>query len=198
MARLFVTGRTGYLGGEVARVAAAGGWEVVPPARVETRDAQAVRAAMAAEGPDAVVHSAYRQDGETALQTNVDGSLNVARAAREVGARLVHVSSDVIFRGDAGLALTEADPVDPITDYGRTKAAAEVVVRASDPGAVSRLEFAQLVAAAHGLDPSHLRGEPRPDGRPGDLTLDCSRAAGLLRTRPRGVREVLGRPSVLP
>lgn len=268
MARLFVTGRTGYLGGEVARVAAAGGWGVVPAARVEIRDAQAVRAAMAAEGPDAVVHTAYRQDGEMALATNVDGSLNVARAAREVGARLVHVSSDVIFRGDSGLALTEADPVDPITDYGRTKAAAEVVVTASDPGAVlvrtsliyggaepsrheqlalaaargeadlaffedeircpvavgdlaaalvelaaapettgplhvagpdavSRLEFAQLVAAAHGFDPSHLRGEPRPDGRPGDLTLDCSRAAGLLRTRPRGVREVLGGPSVL-
>lgn len=265
MPRLFVTGRTGYLGGEVARVAAAAGWEVGPEARVEIRDAQAVRAAIAGEVPDAVVHTAYRQDGETALQTNVDGSLNVAQAAHAVRARLVHVSSDVIFRGDSGVALTEADPVDPITDYGRTKAAAEVAVAASDPAAVlvrtsliyggaeasrhellalaaahgaadlaffedeircpvpvgdlatalvelaaapdvagplhvagpdavSRLEFAQLVAAHHGLDPSRLRAARRPSDRPGDLSLDCSRAAGLLRTRPRGVREVLSPP----
>jgi dTDP-4-dehydrorhamnose reductase len=59
--------------------------------------------------------------------------------------------------------------------------------------AVSRLEFARLVAAAHGLDPDALRGGPHPPGRPGDCTLDCSRARALLRTRLRGVREVLGR-----
>jgi dTDP-4-dehydrorhamnose reductase len=58
--------------------------------------------------------------------------------------------------------------------------------------AVSRLEFARLVAAAHGRDPGALRGGPHPPGRPGDCRLDCSRARGLLRTRLRGVREVLG------
>jgi dTDP-4-dehydrorhamnose reductase len=57
--------------------------------------------------------------------------------------------------------------------------------------AVSRLEFARLVAAAHGRDPDALRGGPHPPGRPGDCTLDCSRARALLRTRLRGVREVL-------
>jgi dTDP-4-dehydrorhamnose reductase len=57
--------------------------------------------------------------------------------------------------------------------------------------AVSRLEFARLVAAAHGRDPDTLRGGPRPPGRPGDCTLDCSRARALLRTRLRGAREVL-------
>jgi dTDP-4-dehydrorhamnose reductase len=58
--------------------------------------------------------------------------------------------------------------------------------------AVSRLEFARLVVAAHGRDPEALRGGPHPPGRPGDCTLDCSRARALLRTRLRGVREVLG------
>jgi dTDP-4-dehydrorhamnose reductase len=57
--------------------------------------------------------------------------------------------------------------------------------------AVSRLEFARLVAAAYGRDPGALRGGPHPPGRPGDITLDCSRARALLRTRVRGVREVL-------
>jgi dTDP-4-dehydrorhamnose reductase len=58
--------------------------------------------------------------------------------------------------------------------------------------AVSRLEFARLVAATHGRDPDAVRGGPHPPARPGDITLDCSRARALLRTRLRGVREVLG------
>jgi dTDP-4-dehydrorhamnose reductase len=53
--------------------------------------------------------------------------------------------------------------------------------------AVSRLEFAQLVARSE-----RLTGRPRPPGRPGDLRLDCSLARRLLVTRLRGVREVLG------
>jgi dTDP-4-dehydrorhamnose reductase len=60
--------------------------------------------------------------------------------------------------------------------------------------AVSRLEFARLVAAANGRDPALVRGGPHPPGRPGDITLDCSRARALLRTRlrARGARSVTG------
>jgi dTDP-4-dehydrorhamnose reductase len=58
--------------------------------------------------------------------------------------------------------------------------------------ALSRYEFAQLVAKAHGHDPDAVRGKPRPTDRPGDLRLDCSRAMELLETRLRGAREVLG------
>ena len=58
--------------------------------------------------------------------------------------------------------------------------------------AVSRLELAQLIAAAHGGDPAALSSGRRPPGRPGDLRLDCARARALLRVRLRGVREVLG------
>jgi dTDP-4-dehydrorhamnose reductase len=57
--------------------------------------------------------------------------------------------------------------------------------------AVSRLEFARLVVGRSGGDPAAVRGAPHPPGRPGDCALDCSRARTLLRTRLRGVREVL-------
>jgi dTDP-4-dehydrorhamnose reductase len=61
--------------------------------------------------------------------------------------------------------------------------------------AVSRLEFAQLVALSRGRDPSTLRSAlsaaARPR-RPLNCALDCSRAAGLLKTPVRGVRAVLG------
>ncbi|MBW3653340.1 MAG: sugar nucleotide-binding protein [Actinobacteria bacterium] len=60
------------------------------------------------------------------------------------------------------------------------------------PEAVTRLEFAQLLAAARGGDPAAVRGGSRPPDRAGDLRLDGTRARSLLRVRLRGVREVLG------
>jgi dTDP-4-dehydrorhamnose reductase len=74
----------------------------------------------------------------------------------------------------------------------RDDAAGPLHVAAAD--AVSRLEFARLVVARNGRDPGAVRGGPHPPGRPGDITLDSSRARSLLRTRVRGVREVLGPP----
>lgn len=136
MRRLFLTGATGYLGREVARQAQATGWTVLPPRRVDVRDRAAVREAVAAAAPDAVVHTAYVQDGPEAEEVNVGGSAHVAQAAVQAGARLVHLSSDVIFRGGLGRPLVESDPPDPVTAYGATKAAAEAAVAAADPGAV--------------------------------------------------------------
>lgn len=63
------------------------------------------------------------------------------------------------------------------------------------PDRLNRLELAQLVCRAHGVDPAPLRGARSadlPGDRPQDASLDSSRAAGLLRTRLRGIREVLG------
>jgi dTDP-4-dehydrorhamnose reductase len=55
---------------------------------------------------------------------------------------------------------------------------------------VSRLELAQLVVAAAGLDVSLLRGEPAPPDRPRHCPLDSGLAIARLETRLRGAREV--------
>lgn len=146
---LFVTGLAGLLGGEVARQALAAGWEVrgtvldrpcavdgVEAERVDVRDAGAVRDAIAGARPDAVVHTAYRQGGPVGRATIVAGSAAVAAAARQVDARLVHLSTDVVFSGRLGRPLTEDDAPDPLQQYGLAKAAAEQAVAAADPGAV--------------------------------------------------------------
>ena len=57
--------------------------------------------------------------------------------------------------------------------------------------AVTRLEFAQLVAKLNGRDPTTLKSGRRPLDRPGDLTLDCTLAQNLFETPLRGVREVM-------
>ena len=137
-----MTGGAGYLGSELVRRAPAAGWDVRatwwtrrPPldaewVHVDVRDEDAMR--LAAAGVDVVVHTAYRQSDDV-WSTNVDGSRAVARAAR--GARLLHLSSDLVFSGQRG-RYREEDKAQPVNDYGRSKAEAERVVRAEHPEAL--------------------------------------------------------------
>jgi len=141
MQRLLVTGGCGYLGRALVRRAPARGWEVRatwfsrPPrgeaewVRVDVRDAEAT--ARAARDVQAVIHTAYRQ-GEGEWETNADGSAAVAASAR--GARLVHLSTDLVFDGSRG-RYREDDPVGPVGSYGRSKAEAERRVRELHPEA---------------------------------------------------------------
>jgi dTDP-4-dehydrorhamnose reductase len=129
--RVHVTGGAGFLGAELLRLAPAASSE-----RVEVRDPGAVLELLERLHPDAVIHTAYRQDGEDAREIVVDGSEHVARAARAVGARLIHLSTDVVFDGRKGGAYVEADAPSPCTDYGRAKAEAEKRVAAAHPEAL--------------------------------------------------------------
>jgi dTDP-4-dehydrorhamnose reductase len=149
--RLAVTGGTGYLGREVVHRATAAGWKV-EATRVEIRDADAVGSLLRRFAPDAVVHTAYRQDGPDAWSTNVDGAQVVAHAARAADARLVHLSTDVVFDGRKGAPYVEEDPASPVTDYGRSKAEAERVVAEAHPGAV--IVRTSMIYGGRGAEPS--------------------------------------------
>jgi dTDP-4-dehydrorhamnose reductase len=125
---LLVTGATGYLGRELMRGADAAG---VSSADADIRDRGSVAALFARLRPTAVIHTAYRQDDRA---VTFDGAVNVARAA--AGARLVHVSTDVVFDGEKGAPYVEEDEPTPLTGYGRAKADAERAVLAAHPGAL--------------------------------------------------------------
>ncbi|MGI9112603.1 MAG: SDR family oxidoreductase [Gaiellaceae bacterium] len=129
--RLHVTGATGYLGSELVRLRLDATIE-----RVEIRDADAVRELLRRDRPEVVIHTAYRQDGPEAREINVGGAENVARAAAGIGARLVHVSSDVVFDGRKRAPYVEEDELSPVNEYGHTKAEGERRVSAAHPGAL--------------------------------------------------------------
>ncbi|MET8552288.1 sugar nucleotide-binding protein [Micromonospora zamorensis] len=269
--RVLVVGGSGLLGRAVCWRGSRAGLSVVgtyhsgsvgvrgvAECRLDVTDRAAVRALVADVRPDAVVATPYRYDD---WAVTADGAANVAVAAAEAGARLVHVSSDALHAGRP-TPYADDDPPTPVHAYGAAKAAAETAVRAIDPGAalvrtslilgegskqiqlcrdalagravlfsdelrcpidvtdladavlelvassyagllnvagpdaVSRAELGLLVAERFGLDAAGLKtttGAAVGLSRPLDVRLDSARAAGLLRTRLRGVRELLAR-----
>jgi dTDP-4-dehydrorhamnose reductase len=126
--RIFVTGGGGFLGSEVCRLAVGAGHDVAatqletpaPYGRVVDVD---VREPFTVEA-DVLIHTAYVM-GDS--DTIVRGTRNAAAAAKDAGARLIHLSTDLVFDGEHA-PYSEADEPRPVSDYGRAKLAAEALV----------------------------------------------------------------------
>lgn len=72
---------------------------------------------------------ACETDVDNAYKINAIGPRNLSIASRETGAKLVHISTDYVFAGDASQPYTEFDTPNPQGMYGKTKLAGEEFVR---------------------------------------------------------------------
>ena len=140
--KILVTGATGMLGQDVLRVVREQRHEClgVGSADFDLQDMAAVRAAVTAFNPDAIVHcAAYtavdKAESEPACCASVNGlgTLNIARAALAVDARLLHVSTDYVFDGSGETPWEEYDRPRPLNVYGLSKLQAEEAVRSLVP-----------------------------------------------------------------
>jgi dTDP-4-dehydrorhamnose reductase len=103
-------------------------------------DHGAVMATVLETRPDAILNlaaftrvDACETDEETAFRVNALGPQSLALAARETGAKLLHVSTDYVFDGGKEAPYDELDEPRPISVYGRSKLAGEELVRAVLP-----------------------------------------------------------------
>ena len=140
MFRLLITGGSSYLGQHLVPLALSQVPEVVytffnndplglPQGRyLDVRDGVAVEALVAATHPDAIIHTAgSNRPAETMKAVIREGTRHVAAAAATCGARLVHLSTDVVFDGRHP-PYAETDEPTPLHAYGRAKAVAERIV----------------------------------------------------------------------
>ena len=158
MTRWLVTGAGGMLGTDMVAVLTSRGEPVTGMNRagLDVTDAAAVSDAVVGGRPDVVVNCAAwtavddaEASEEQALAVNAAGAANLAAACAGVGARLVQISTDYVFAGDAGRPYPEDDVPAPRTAYGRTKLAGERAVLDRLPGSGFVVRTAWLYGA-HG------------------------------------------------
>lgn len=132
---MLITGASGFLGRHLVEASEAGHWELLAESSssLDIRQRARVMDHITTWKPNVVVHLAYRKDDR---QVIVDGTRNVAEAAAAAGARLIHMSTDVVFAG-RDRAYTEADMPDAISDYGRWKLEAEDAAHQMHPGVLT-------------------------------------------------------------
>lgn len=174
--RILLTGASGYLGGALLRTLEAlqPDWDVhctffsIVPAddmpnshHIDLRDESSVARVMDKVQPQIIFHTAALNQGaaQDMYETNARGSAYIARGAAKYNARLIHLSSDVIFDGTRG-NYSEEDAPNPITPYAVSKADAEKNVLGSGANAV--LVRTSLIYGFKPFDPrtrAILRGE---------------------------------------
>jgi dTDP-4-dehydrorhamnose reductase len=158
--RVLITGASGQLGAYLLRELSARGAAItawsgsrggdlfgVPLRPVDLTAPAAVAAAFRAARLDAVIHCAalstvarcYREPAHSEA-VNVGGTRLLAELADEARARLLYVSTDLVFDGERG-GYTEEDAPAPLSVYGRTKALAEEAVRGGPRGLVVRVSL---------------------------------------------------------
>jgi len=138
--RILLTGASGQLGRQIARQGTRH--------QIAARDHQAlditrlddVRLAVASAKPDLIINAAAFNDvdgaesnPDAAFLVNEAGPRNLAIAAVESDAAILHVSTDYVFDGEKRTPYDEDDPASPLSQYGRSKLAGEVAVRAATP-----------------------------------------------------------------
>ncbi|MCB8977169.1 MAG: SDR family oxidoreductase [Ardenticatenaceae bacterium] len=139
MSRILITGGSSYLGQHLVPLAAAShivhhtyhqNQPNLPAAgsQLDIRDETAVSTLITTFQPDIIIHLAGSNRGSDMASVIRLGASSVVWAAREVGARLIHLSTDSIFAGDAAPYAETAVPT-PVNAYGRAKADAEAIVQ---------------------------------------------------------------------
>lgn len=131
--RTLVIGRNGQLGRELERSAPAeGDCLAVGRPELDVRDAAVTLAAVKKIAPQVIINTAAytavdraEEEAELAYAVNARGAEHVARAAKSIGAHLIHISTDFVFDGLLSRPYRPEDQPNPVSVYGASKLAGE-------------------------------------------------------------------------
>ena len=160
--RVAVLGGNGQLGTDLVRAFAENGDEVVSLSHVEIEVATlpSVREALGRAQPAVIVNTTAMHhvenceiEPEKAFAVNAVGARNVATVARDLGAALIHVSTDYVFDGEKNSPYEEDDSPRPLNVYGNSKLAGEYFVRC-----VLDRHFVVRTSGLYGKSPCRAKG----------------------------------------
>lgn len=142
--KVLITGAGGQIGSALAATApSADQIAACTHGDLDISDADAVADAVAELGPDLIVNAAAftavdlaENEPEAARRINEIGAGHLAESAAARGARMIQLSTDFIFDGNASTPYAPDAEPNPLSVYGRTKLAGERAVLAALPGAV--------------------------------------------------------------
>jgi len=160
--KVAVIGANGQLGTDVARVFAENGDEVhgLTHSDIEIQNRDSVFHVLEQIRPQIVVNTAAmhhvencEQEPEKASAINATGARNLALVGRDMGAVLMHVSTDYVFDGSQTRPYEETDCPRPLNAYGNTKLAGEYFVRS-----VMDKYFVVRTSGLYGHSPCRAKG----------------------------------------
>jgi dTDP-4-dehydrorhamnose reductase len=137
--RILLTGSKGQVGSALL--------QVLPPLgevraydhrSLDLLDSQSIRSTVVGQRPDVIVNSAAftavdraEREEDLARKVNALAVGELARAAKDIDALLVHFSTDYVFDGERTSPYVESDATHPLNAYGRSKLAGEREIAAS-------------------------------------------------------------------
>jgi dTDP-4-dehydrorhamnose reductase len=131
--KVMILGATGLLGKALMREGSGDEVTGLSSRDVDIRNAQQVREVLEKARPEWIVLAAAYTDvdgceshQDLAFAVNRDGPVNVAKAAKQIGAKLIFLSSDYVFDGKNTVPYEIDDTLNPQSIYGRSKAEAEL------------------------------------------------------------------------
>lgn len=135
--RILVTGVKGQLGFDVVNELEKRGHTAigVDVDEMDITDAEAVEKEMKADDLDAVIHcaaytavDAAEDNREICMRVNADGTRNIARVCKELGLKMVYISTDYVFDGKGERPWEPDDARNPLNVYGESKYQGELAV----------------------------------------------------------------------
>lgn len=157
-----IIGAAGQLGQDAVKAFTRNGDSVFAPGHdeIEISDLDSVSRVLEAAGSEVIVNTAAmhhvercEQNPTAAFAVNALGSRNLAVVARNLGAKLMHISTDYVFDGAKVAPYTESDSPRPLNTYGNTKLAGEYFVRST----VDR-HFVLRTSGLYGKNPCRGKG----------------------------------------